>query len=155
MSTTSLPPGSAGLPLVGERLAVAKDPFRLLGERLARHGRIFRSRLLGRNAVIVAGPDAAGQFIDNDKVVRHDSMPPHVQQLFAGKSLPLLDGDAHRERKRVVNQAFTRDAMADYLPQMQSSIEVAFRRWAAAGEAVRLSETAARRESGNVTVPPT
>ena len=67
-------------------------------------------------------------------------MPPHVQQLFAGKSLPLLDGEAHCERKRVVNQAFTRAAMADYLPQMQSSIEVAFRRWAAAGEVRWLEE---------------
>jgi cytochrome P450 len=139
MSPT-LPPGSSGLPLVGETLSFAKNPFRFIDERLAKHGRIFRSRLLGRNAVIIAGPDAAGQFIDNSKVERNDSMPPHVQQLFAGRSLPLLDGDAHRERKRAVNQAFTRAAMADYLPQMQSSIEVAFRRWTAAGEICWLDE---------------
>src|SRR2546421_12267762 len=106
MSSTSLPPGSAGLPLVGETLAFAKNPFRFIDERLARHGRIFRSRLLGRNAVIVAGPDAAGEFIDNAKGERNDSMPPHAQQLFRGPSLPLLDGGAHRPRTAARTQAF-------------------------------------------------
>jgi cytochrome P450 len=137
---SALPPGSSGLPLLGETLSFAKNPFGFIDERFARHGRIFRSRILGRNAVVIAGPDAAGEFIDSTKVERNDSMPPHVQQLFAGKSLPLLDGDAHRERKRVVNQAFTRAAMAGYLPQMQSSIETAFRRWSAAGEVRWLDE---------------
>ncbi len=137
---SELPPGSNGLPLLGETLSFAKNPFGFIDERLAKHGRIFRSRLLGRNAVIVAGPDAAGQFIDNAKVERRDSMPPHVQELFGGKSLPLLDGDAHRERKRAVNQAFTHAAMADYLPQVQSAIETAFRRWANAGEIRWLEE---------------
>ena len=135
-----MPPGSSGLPLVGETLAFARNPFRFIDERLARHGRIFRSRILGRNAVVIAGPDAAGRFIDNSVVARHDSMPPHVQELFAGRSLPLLDGDEHRERKRIVNQAFTRAAIADYLPKMQSSIESAFARWAGGGEIRWLDE---------------
>jgi retinoid hydroxylase len=133
-------PGSSGLPLLGETLAFARNPFGFIDERLARHGRIFRSRILGRNAVIIAGPEATGRFIDSAVVARHDSMPPHVQQLFAGKSLPLLDGDEHRERKRVVNQAFTRAAIADYLPKMQASIETAFARWAGGGEMRWLDE---------------
>src|SRR5437763_3678799 len=127
--TATLPPGSTGLPILGETLAFAKNPFGFIDERLAKHGPIFRSRILGRNAVVIAGPDAAGRFIDSSVVARHDSMPPHVQELFAGRSLPLLDGDEHRERKRIVNQAFTRAAVADYLPKMQSSIETAFARW--------------------------
>ena len=136
----TLPPGSNGLPLVGETLAFAKNPFQFIDDRLAKHGRIFRSRLLGRNAVVISGPEAAGRFIDGTKVERTDSMPPHVQQIFAGRSLPLLDGDAHRARKAAVNRAFTRDAMAAYLPQMQASVEVAFRRWAGAGEIRWLDE---------------
>lgn len=138
--TQPLPPGSSGLPLLGETLAFAKDPFGFIDQRMAKHGRIFRSRILGRNAVVIAGPDAAGRFIDSSVVARHDSMPPHVQELFAGRSLPLLDGDEHRERKRVVNQAFTRAAIADYLPKMQSSVESAFARWASGGEMRWLDE---------------
>ncbi|HEV7920928.1 MAG TPA: cytochrome P450 [Thermoanaerobaculia bacterium] len=140
MNTEKMPPGSGGLPLLGETLAFAKNPFAFIDQRLARHGRIFRSRVLGRNTVVIAGPDAAGRFIDSAAVMREQSMPPHVQELFGGRSLPLLDGDAHRSRKSVVNQAFTRAALASYLPPMQASIERAFEQWAENGELRWLDE---------------
>jgi retinoid hydroxylase len=144
MSTTTvgkpLPPGSSGLPLLGETLAFAKNPFRFIDDRLAKHGRIFRTNVLGRNTAVIAGPEAAGRFIDTNSVARADSMPPHVQQLFAGRSLPLLDGDAHRTRKSMVNQAFTRAALTAYLPQMQTSIERAFTEWGGRGEIRWLDE---------------
>jgi cytochrome P450 len=53
------------LPLLGETLAFAKNPFRFIEERLAAHGGIFRSNVLGRDTVVLAGPDAAGQFVDD------------------------------------------------------------------------------------------
>lgn len=31
-------------------------------------------------------------------------MPLHVQELFGGRSLPLLDGEAHRARKKIVKE---------------------------------------------------
>lgn len=140
MSSKPLPPGRTGLPLLGETLAFAKNPFAFIDERLARHGRIFRSRVLGRDAVVVAGPEAAGKFIDNDVVQREGSMPPHVQQIFGGRSLPLLDGDTHRGRKSVVVQAFTRAALTSYMPQMQASVERFFETWAKSGEIRWLDE---------------
>lgn len=139
-STKPLPPGSGGLPLLGETLAFAKNPFLFIDQRLAKHGRIFRTRVLGRNTAVIAGPEAAGRFIDTRSVVRSDSMPPHVQELFAGRSLPLLDGELHRNRKSIVNQAFTRAAITAYLPPMQASIERAFERWTSGGEVRWLDE---------------
>src|SRR4051812_14368476 len=140
MSSKQLPPGSEGLPLLGETLAFAKNPFAFIDQRLARHGRVFRSRVLGRNAIVVAGPEAAGKFIDSDVVQREGSMPPHVQEIFGGRSLPLLDGDVHRGRKGVVVQAFTRAAMTSYLPAMQASVERFFETWAKSGEIRWLDE---------------
>ena len=140
MSTAPLPPGRGGLPLLGETLAFAKNPFRFLDERLAAHGRIFRTNVLGRKTVVVAGPEAAGRFIDGSVVMREGSMPPHVQELFGGRSLPLLDGDVHAARKRIVLQAFTREAMAAYLPVIESTIERYFAAWSGAGEIRWLDE---------------
>ncbi len=131
---STLPPGSDGLPLLGETLSFAKNPFRFIEERLAAHGRIFRSSVLGRKAVVVAGAEAAGRFIDSDLVMREGSMPPHVQEIFGGRSLPLLDGEVHKTRKRVVISAFTRDALAAYLPQIQQAVERYFQAWSGAGE---------------------
>jgi cytochrome P450 len=131
---TTTPAGSDGLPLLGETLSFAKNPFRFIEERLARHGRIFRSTVLGRKTAVIAGPEAAAKFIDADLVMREGSMPPHVQELFGGRSLPLLDGDAHRARKKTVNQAFNRAALTAYLPIIQQTVERYFQAWLAAGE---------------------
>ncbi len=125
----SIPPGSDGLPLLGETLAFAKNPFGFIDERLARHGRVFRTHVLGRKAAVIAGPDAAGTFIDPDAIERAGAMPPHVRQIFGGDSLPLLDGDIHRTRKTIVLSAFSRAAMTSYLPEMQRIVEHAFETW--------------------------
>lgn len=140
MSSKPLPPGSEGLPLLGETLAFAKNPFAFIDQRLTRYGRIFRSRVLGRDAIVIAGPDAAGKFIDSNIVQREGSMPPHVQEIFGGRSLPLLDGDLHRGRKGIVVQAFTRAAMTSYLPAMQASVERCFETWSKSGEIRWLDE---------------
>lgn len=134
VSGKKLPPGSNGLPLLGETLAFAKNPFGFIDSRLAAHGRTFRTHVLGRPSVVMAGPDAAGQFIDTDDVVRKDSMPPHIQELFGGPSLPLLDGDEHRQRKLAVMRGFSRAALTEYVPILQRVTEQAFARWSTTGE---------------------
>src|SRR4051812_10976905 len=140
IETPPPPPGRDRLPLVGETLSFAKNPFRFIEERLATHGRIFRSNVLGRKTAIVAGPEAAGRFIDPSVVMREGSMPPHVQELFGGRSLPLLDGDVHRARKTAVVAALNRAALTDYLPVIQQTTESYFRRWLHAGEIRWLDE---------------
>jgi cytochrome P450 len=138
MDTTQVqnrpPAGRRGLPLLGETMAFAKNPFRFIEERLAAHGSVFRSNVLGRDTVVVAGPEATTQFVDDSRIMREGSMPPHVQELFGGRSLPLLDGDVHRARKNVVLQGFTRDALTGYLPIMQNAVEAAFAQWATRDE---------------------
>ena len=135
-----LPPGRMGLPLLGETLAFAKNPFRFIDERLAAHGNVFRSHVLGRPTVVIAGPDATGHFIDPERVMREGSMPPHIQGLFGGRSLPLLDGDVHCARKVLVLQGLSREALAAFLPAMQGIVENAFGRWTGQGEIRWLDE---------------
>ncbi len=67
-------------------------------------------------------------------------MLPHVQTLFGGNALPALDGDEHRERKAFVMAAFTREALAAYLPEMQRQVGAALARWAAQPEVRWLDE---------------
>ena len=137
---SQLPPGTDGVPLLGETLSFARNPFRFIEQRLSAHGRMFRTNVLGRKTIVIAGADAAGRFIDTSVVMREGSMPPHVQEIFGGRSLPLLDGEVHKTRKSLVLKAFTREAMASYLPAIQSTIESAFERWSRAGEIRWLDE---------------
>jgi retinoid hydroxylase len=130
----SLPPGRMGLPFLGEVTDFLADGFGFVEARTRRLGPVFKTKILGRPTAVIVGPDAAGQFIDESKVQREGAMLPHVQTLFGGRSLPVLDGEEHRERKAFVMAAFTRDALAGYLPEMQRQVDDAIARWAAAGE---------------------
>ena len=135
-----LPPGRRGLPLLGETLALSKNPFAFIEQRLKAHGRVFRTHLLGRPTVVIAGPEATGDFIDPERVIRTGSMPANIEALFAGKSLPLLDGDAHRARKTLVLAGFSRAALTGYLPILQAIVERAFEGWATSAEVRWLDE---------------
>ena len=63
-------------------------------------------------------------------------MPGNVLQLFGGNPdiVPLLDGEAHHRRKELLLHAFSREAIASYLPRLQLSIETLLGRLAARGE---------------------
>jgi cytochrome P450 len=138
MSDAPLPPGRTGLPFLGETIAFLKDGFGFVEARTRRHGPIFRTKILGRDTAVIVGPDAAGCFIDERKVQREGAMPAHIQVLFGGRSLPVLDGDEHRERKAFVMSAFTREALEAYLPEIQRHVAAAFAAWSSAGEIVWL-----------------
>src|SRR5258707_1089501 len=92
-----LPPGRSGLPLLGETHLLLRDGFGFVEERARRYGPIFRTRILGRKTAVITGPEATALFIDSGKVQRSGSMPGHIQALFGGLALPVLDGDVHRE----------------------------------------------------------
>jgi cytochrome P450 len=132
--TKPLPPGSNGLPLLGETLLLLRDGFGFVEERARRHGPIFRTRILGRPTAVITGPEATALFIDGARVQRAGSMPGHIQTLFGGQALPVLDGDVHRERKHFIMAAFSHEAVASYLPILERLTSDYFRRWIGSGE---------------------
>ena len=132
-----LPPGTAGLPLVGETLRFLPDIFGFLEQRLHEHGPICRTNLLGKDVALLAGPEATALFYDPLLVQREGSFPGNVLQLFGGSTariLPVLDGPEHQLRKRLTLQAFDHQAIASYLPVLQAAVDRAFDRWVGRGE---------------------
>ncbi len=126
-----LPPGSSGLPLVGETLPFISDMFGFIRARTERYGPVFRSNILGHPTAFISGPEVTDQWLDESKIQRADSFPAPVRQLFGGPGiLPLMDGAEHRQRKELLMAAFTREALASYLPALQRIIESALSRWA-------------------------
>jgi len=91
------PPGTAGVSGQGTVvtltfMAKASGQSTLaISKGVARDPAMHALPVAGAVAIILAGPEAAGKFIDGSVVMRNDSMPPHVQQIFAGRSLPLLE----------------------------------------------------------------
>ncbi|MEX0881112.1 MAG: cytochrome P450 [Thermoanaerobaculia bacterium] len=141
MKLFKLPPGGdLGLPILGETGKLLKNGFAFVEAGARKHGPIFKATLFGRPTAVVTGPNASGLFIDPSRVQRSGAMPPHIQTLFAGRSLPLLDGEEHRVRKQLVMAAFTRDALASYLPTMQRLVRESIQNWSQGGELRLLDE---------------
>lgn len=147
MSTSTelpgLPPGRAGLPLLGETLAFINNSFGFISSRIAQHGPVFRTRLFGKDAIVMAGPEASGWWADGSRLTRKGATPGFIMRLIGGEILLFIDGEQHRARKQQALAAFTPEAIAGYLPDMQSTVEAALARQAAAGEVAFVS--AARR----------
>jgi cytochrome P450 len=129
------PPGSAGLPGIGETLEFVKDPFAFIQKRRARYGRVFRTSLLGHSMVILIGPEPLEAFYDPANVVREGANPGNIQTLFGGTGvINALDGAAHATRKQSVSAALSREAIEAYVPTMMRFVDAAFARWTSAGE---------------------
>ncbi|WP_299537143.1 cytochrome P450 [uncultured Streptomyces sp.] len=63
-------------------------------------GEPLRTRLLGKPAIALHGPEAVRFFYDEDHVHRRAALPePVVDTLFGRGAVHTLDGDAHRVRK--------------------------------------------------------
>jgi cytochrome P450 len=141
MTTDNLPPGDGpGLPVLGRTLTMLKNGFAFVEEGARRHGPIFQAKVFGKRTAIVTGTEASELFIDADRVQRSGGMPPHIEALFGGRALPLLDGQEHRDRKRLVMAAFSEEALAAYLPTMQSLLAESIAGWSAGGERRLLGE---------------
>jgi cytochrome P450/tellurite resistance protein len=129
VSLLPAPPARRWFPVIGETLLFLAKPFELIEERVAMHGPIFRTHLLGKSTVVLAGGETAGVFADEQLCVRDGSIPDHVRELFGGRSLGLLDGAEHATRKRQILAAFVPEALPGYVPAMQALVESALARW--------------------------
>jgi cytochrome P450/tellurite resistance protein len=136
ISERPLPPAGRWFPVIGETLAFLAKPFEFVADRVAAHGPIFRTHLLGRPTVILAGGETAGAFVDEELCKREGAVPSHIRELFGGGSINLLDGEKHLARKRQILAAFVPEALGAYVAGMQSLVEAAFARWAERGEAI-------------------
>ena len=59
-----LPPGRLGAPFLGETRAWIRDPYAFFEERTREFGPVFKTRILGKNFVCLAGPEAFGFAMD-------------------------------------------------------------------------------------------
>lgn len=128
--STPLPPGRLGLPYLGETLALLRNPFRFLEERQARYGDVFKSRILGRTTVFLAGRAGAETFYDSGAISRSDAHPYTITDLFGGLNFEMYDGPRHVALKEIALTAFDLDAIAGYLPALQGLIEQRLAQWA-------------------------
>lgn len=131
-----LPPGTLGLPFLGEGLAFVKNPFDFFEQRYRQHGPVFKTRLFGDNVICLVGPAGFDFFYDEANVTRERASPPHIRALLHEDAIPFLAGPRQARRRALMMQAFTPEAIRGYQPLVERVVVRHLEALAGAGEVI-------------------
>lgn len=123
-------PGDYGLPVLGNTLAFLRDFQGMVERKAARYGPVFRSSAFFQRNVTLLGPDA-NEFLlrDSDHVFSsRAAWNPMLEKLFTD-GLMLRDFADHKFHRRMLQQAFKKNALAGYMTRMNPRIAAGIRGW--------------------------
>jgi cytochrome P450 len=110
----NLPPGSMGLPVIGQTLGIIRAAHANAGnqwirDRMDMYGPIFKASVMCMPTVFLTGP-AANKLIFFSSSVLRGSTPLSLKRIFGERSILDLHGDDHR-RIRGALMEFLKPAM--------------------------------------------
>ncbi len=128
-ATLPVPPGKFGLPILGETLSFFRDR-NYAAQKHQQYGPVFKTRLLGNPTIFVKDNDANAFVLGRENEYFQVTWPPSTRALLGTLSLALQTGDVHRNRRKLLAQAFMPRALSGYLDAVQSITEQYADRWA-------------------------
>uniref|UniRef100_A0A0D9WZJ3 Cytochrome P450 n=1 Tax=Leersia perrieri TaxID=77586 RepID=A0A0D9WZJ3_9ORYZ len=136
----NLPPGSLGLPLIGQSLGLLRamrrnDAERWVQERIERYGPVSKLSLFGAPTVLLAGAAA------NKLLFLHDALAPKQPRSLAAilgrRNILELTGDDHRRVRGALMQFLKPDMLRRYVGKIDGEVRRHFAgRWAGGGGGV-------------------
>ena len=123
-----LPPGSFGLPIIGETISFLRDSD-FNKKRHKRYGAIFKTHLFGRPTLIIAGAKANEFLLTNENRYFAISWPHSTKVLLGSASLAVQTGGEHIKRRKLLAQAFLPRALAGYTSTMAAITRSYLDKW--------------------------
>ena len=120
----------AKVPLIGGSLAYMHDPLTLMRHLYDRHGPVAPLAMPGRTTAFVLGPDACGAVLQNGDKAFVNGWELLVGPFFH-RGLMLLDGAEHKQHRRILQQAFTRERIEGYTAALHPAVARELDTWRA------------------------
>ncbi|KAK4394774.1 Taxadiene 5-alpha hydroxylase [Sesamum angolense] len=139
-SKNRLPPGQMGLPWIGETIDFCKAQKKnrlyedFIQARIQKHGRTFKTRLMGSPTVVVNGADANKFFLSNEFKLVVSSWPSSSVQLMGENSIMEKQGEAHRCLRAIVATSLSSAGMESLVPRMCRTIQMHMEKYWNGGE---------------------
>jgi cytochrome P450 len=133
-------PGPRALPLLGNALQLERTRIHQTMEQWSRqYGPLFRISLPGAAMLVVADPDVIAQVLRARPAgFRRPSVTARVAEEMGGiPGVFEAEGDAWRNQRKMVMQAFAPHAVKSYFPTLVQVAQRLQRRWQAAADAQR------------------
>lgn len=122
-------PLKRSLPMIGDSLGYLRDAPHFLDRLYAHYGEIVCINIFGQQITLMLGADA-NKFIllDHHKEFANAAWEVLIGPFFK-RGLMLMDFEEHRLHRRIMQSAFTHDALVGYLAGMQRTTQVGIDRW--------------------------
>ena len=131
-----LPPGSLGLPLLGETMRLISayksgHPETFVDERLRPGQRIFTTHLFGERTVFSADPEVNRQVLQGEGRLFEGSYPSSLTTLLGRRSLIVMHGVFHRRMHALLSATVSSPAVIRdrFLPDIDRHIRRALASW--------------------------
>ena len=122
--------GDPGLPLIGHAFASLYDSLEFSRRRYDRFGPVSWTRMVGTNIVSVTSPEGAEIIATNrDKAYANEGAYNYLIGPFFHRGLLLMDFGEHLRHRRIMQEAFTRPRLVDYLGAMNPRIATGLDQW--------------------------
>src|SRR4028118_1628043 len=127
-SHMALPPGSLGLPVVGDTLNFLQDS-QFAKKRYQQYGPIFKTSIFGQPTVFMRGQEANLFILSNDNQYFVVTSPASTRALLGAPSLSLQTGANHINRRKLLFQAFAPRALVGYIGPMEDITQRYLEKW--------------------------
>ncbi|XP_074641268.1 cytochrome P450 26A1-like [Tubulanus polymorphus] len=128
-SDLPLPPGSFGLPFIGETLNLILGADEFFKKRRTELGNVYKTHLLGQPTVRVIGRENVRKILLGENKLVTTWWPASTRRLMGTGALSHSVGIIHRKRRKLIAKAFTHDALERYCRPMQRAIKRHVIRW--------------------------
>lgn len=125
-------PGDAGLPVLGYTADWIRDPVKFLDKRYQKYGEVSWSSMFGIKMVQMLGPDA-NQFVlqNRDNIFSNNQGWDYFIGKFFTRGIMLLDFEEHRHHRKIMQAAFKKPVLVEYLNEMNPEIDAGLKKWKA------------------------
>ncbi|XP_054839495.1 cytochrome P450 26A1 [Eublepharis macularius] len=126
-----LPPGTMGLPFFGETLQLVLQRRKFLQMKRQKYGFIYKTHLFGRPTVRVMGVENVRHILLGEHRLVAVQWPASVRTILGSGCLSNLHDGQHKQRKKVIMRAFSREALEHYIPVIQEEVSACLKQWLA------------------------
>ncbi|CAL5187552.1 unnamed protein product [Lathyrus oleraceus] len=121
-----LPPGSMGLPLLGESLQffspnTSSDIPPFIKQRMKRYGPIFKTNLVGRPVVVSADPDLNYFIFQQEGKIFQSWYPDTFTEIFGKQNVGSLHGFMYKYLKNMMLNLFGPESLKKMLSEVEEA----------------------------------
>uniref|UniRef100_A0A4W5JU10 Cytochrome P450 26A1 n=1 Tax=Hucho hucho TaxID=62062 RepID=A0A4W5JU10_9TELE len=121
-----LPPGTMGLPFLGETLQMRR---KFLKMKRQKYGYIYKTHLFGSPTVRIMGSEHVKQILMSEHKLVAAQWPASVRLILGAHALSNAHGALHKSKKKAIMKAFSREAMEQYIPVIREEVRCAVDNW--------------------------